>query len=146
MRDKESKTPGQVGRFCYLVESSRKKANSLSPLNECPIVHFTSVFFLSLSPSLHPQSTGFFFFFRCSTISWGQLQRNKSCGRRCFLCAVNRAFIFPGKILPSGRSKRGLQGTNTKADGAILLYTLLCAVNIYLIMIRLSKKNCLFRH
>lgn len=45
MRDKESKTPGQVGRFCYLVESSRKKANSLSPLNECPIVHFTSVFF-----------------------------------------------------------------------------------------------------
>ena len=42
-----------------------------------------------------------------------------------------------------GRERKVQRETNPNADGVINIYPLHCAMNIYIIMIRQSKKMCL---
>ena len=56
---------------------------------------------------------------------------------------ASQTFIFQRDFTPTGRQNgikmEGFEGTNLTADGVIILWPLVCAINIYFIMI--SKKN-----
>lgn len=57
---------------------------------------------------------------------------------------ASQTFIFQRDFTPTGRQNgikmEGFEGTNLTADGVIILWPLVCAINIYFIVI--SKKKC----